>query len=217
MVDNDLGGRFICGNQNYPEFLCNTLLIHRVHRLSSVPRRKKIRGEKWNCQYRTGNSHWTVKLYYSSQNLIARSQSFFAKFKGSSLSVLLANLEKKPSDFSNFSIRIYLESRISRCISERPLACYVMALSRQTARTFPGHRTSINYRSFHERLKITRVYQIQATSSGKMEIANHGKRIGSADRSAEISLRKWSIESIFPFFSFSLSRIHFFSLDFNLF
>lgn len=98
--------------------------------------------------------------------------------------------QKKPSDFSNFSIRIYLESRISRCISERPLACYVMALSRQTARTFPGHRTSINYRSFHERLKITRVYQIQATSSGKMEIANHGKRIGSADRSAEISLRK---------------------------
>lgn len=90
-------------------------------------------------------------------------------------------------------------------ISQRPLACYVMALSRQTARTFPGHRTSINYRSFHEqlhrfsKLPVFARYIAEKSQIWKNVWICRRKIVGSA----EISFENRSIEPIFLFFFLS--------------
>lgn len=99
-------------------------------------------------------------------------------------------------------------------ISQRPLACYVMALSRQTARTFPGHRTSINYRSFHEqlhrfsKLPVFARYIAEKSQIWKNVWICRRKIVGSA----EISFENRSIEPIFLFFFYQLVE-----MDFNLF
>lgn len=137
-------------------------------------------GKKWNCRYRnpeTATGLWS--FIDSSQDLITRSRFFFAKFKDSSpfLSLFLYSPRQfeKAERFPIF--HIYLETYFQVCISQRPLACYVMALSRQTARTFPGHRTSINYRSFHEQLHRFWKLPVFTRYSASRKNANrkHGK------------------------------------------
>lgn len=129
---------------------------------------------------KSGNSHWTVKLYWLFAGFNYALTILFREIQRIlplSLSLFLYSPRQfeKTERFPIF--HIHLETYFQVCISQRPLACYVMALSRQTARTFPGHRTSINYRSFHEQLHRFWKLPVFTRYSASRKNANrkHGK------------------------------------------